>query len=275
MEKKLTIAILDYKKANRVIENVSFLLNQKTSFGFDVIVVDNSCDEKNAQILKNNIDRNKIKLVINSKNTGYTKAYNDIAEKISGDYFLILNPDILLKQSDALQKMVEYMDANADVGVLGPKQENDSGELAMTVRAFPRFYVQVARRTFLRHLFWFKEKVAYDEMHHFNYNKIQEVDWLQSSCFITRTSLWNLLGGFNEDYFLFMADAEFCLESWKKGFKVVYYPEVSVLADGRRLSAGGLKTFFQSWILRQHVKDSLRYSWNHLGKVNPRKNLGN
>jgi len=108
-------------------------------------------------------------------------------------------------------------------------------------------------------------------MNHLDYSKIQDVDWLQSSCVIVRRDFWEKVGGYNESYFLFMADTEMCLRAWEMGYRVVYYPEVRVYADGKRLSAGGFRMFFKSRFVRQHVKDSLRYNLKHLFSPDPRK----
>jgi len=269
---KLTVIILDYFKASRVIENVSLLENQEVDFKFKIVVIDNSCDKQNADILEKSLKNfSNVELVVNSKNLGYIKAHNVVKDKIEGDYLLILNPDILLRETTVLKKMVAHMEANPNVGLLGPKQVNDTGEIAMIARAFPKFYLQVARRTFLRHLPILRKKVEYDEMRHLDYSKTQDVDWLQSSCVIIRKELWDKIGGLSEAYFLFMADPELCFDVWKNGFRVVYFPETQVFADGKRVSAGGFIKFFQSQILRQHVKDSLKYGLKHALKPNPRK----
>jgi len=269
---KATVIILDFMKGARLVEGVRFLMAQEAGFDFKVIVIDNSCNEKNAHILREGLREYKnIDLVINEKNSGYPKAHNDVKDKIEGEYVMILNPDILLKDKNSLAKIVAYMEVNPEIGILGPKQIDDNKNIAMSVRAFPKFHVQVARRTFLRNLPILKNKVAYDEMRHLDYSQIQDVDWLQSSCVIIRKDLWDKIGGFNDDYFLFMSDAEICADAWRSGFRVVYYPEVQVYADGRRVSAGGFKIFFKNWVLRQHVKDSLKYRMNNFWKSDPRK----
>jgi len=269
---RLTIIVLDYLKAKRVVENVSLLEKQKTNFASKIIVIDNSCNQENADVLKKSLGKKKnIELVINDKNLGYIKAHNVVSDRIVGDYLLILNPDILLKDKDVLQKMVGYLDKNKEVGLIGPKQVNDNGEIAMSVRGWPKFYLQVARRTFLRNLPGLKEQVEHDEMKHLDYDEVQDVDWLQSSCVMIRKNLWDDIGGLDESYFLFMSDPEICYQVWKRGFRVVYFPKVKVFADGKRVSAGGFGTFFKSWVLRQHVKDSLTYRLKHFLKSNPRK----
>ena len=267
---KATIIILDYLKAPQVVANVKSIFAQKADFDFKIIVIDNSCDSENAKILSELNKYENVKLQINSVNIGYTKAHNAVKGDIKGDYALIVNPDILWKESDTLGRLVDYMEKNQYIGVLGPKQIENDGSIAMTIRAFPRFYLQVARRTFLRHLPLLNRKVKYDEMRHLDYDKTQDVDWLQSSCVVIRKKLWNLTGGLCEDYFLFMSDVEICFQSWKNGFRAVYFPEAKVYADGKRVSAGGFIKFFQSWVLRQHVRDSLRYRIKHLFARNPR-----
>jgi GT2 family glycosyltransferase len=268
---KATAIILDFMKGARVVENVKSILAQKTDFKIKIIVIDNSCHAGNVEILRAGLEGLKrVKLVVNEKNLGYIKAHNAVKNDMEGKYLFIINPDILWKDSGVIQKMADYMDAHPDIGILGPRQINDSGETAMTVRAFPKLYLQIARRTFLRKLPILKNRVAYDEMRHLDYGKIQDVDWLQSSCVAIRKDLWDKIGGLNEDYFLFMGDVELCYQSWKNGKRVVYFPDVRVYADGKRLSAGGFKKFFQSWVMRQHLKDSIKYRLKYFFNPDPR-----
>lgn len=267
---KATIIILDYLKASKVVENIESLYEQKVDFNFKVIVIDNSCDHKNAVVLKQLEGRRNLKIIINIVNLGYTKAHNAVKSDIEGDYVLIVNPDIRWPSDDGLQRLIDFMDKHQEVGVLGPKQIDDQGNIAVTARAFPRFFVQVVRRTFMRYLSPFNKMVARDEMQHLDNKKAQEVDWLHSSFLIIRKNLWDVVGGLCQNYFLFMSDVEFCWQAWKRGHKVVYYPEVEVSEDGQRLSQGGFIKFFQSWILRQHVKDSLKFRIKHLLEANPR-----
>lgn len=269
---KVSIVILDFMKAKRVSENVKSILAQEVDFPLEVIVVDNSVNAGNAEILSELKELPNVEVIINSENVGYVGGNNEGAKKARGEYLLIVNPDIIWREKNTLKKMIDYMQLHSDIGILGPKQINDSdGSVAMTVRAFPRLFLQVARRTWIRKLPLIKSWVAHDEMRHLDYNETQEVDWLQSSFWMIRKELWDSFGGLNSDYFLFMSDPDLCFKVWEKGYKVVYYPEATVYADGIRLSQGGMKAFFQKWTLRQHLKDAIKYSWNHLLRGNPRK----
>jgi N-acetylglucosaminyl-diphospho-decaprenol L-rhamnosyltransferase len=268
---KATILILDYMKGRQVVENVKTLNRQLTDFNFKILIIDNSCNQENAKILSRLLSENNIDLIINNVNLGYTKAHNSVKHLIEGDYVFIVNPDIEWREKDALKKMISYMEENKEIGVLGPKQIEKNGQAAMTIRAFPKIYLQIARRTFLKKLPILKKKVQYDEMRHLDYSKTQDVDWLQSSCVVLKKSFWDKIGGLNEDYFLFMSDVEICYKAWEAGIRVVYYPEARVWADGKRVSDGGFFMFLKSWVLRQHAKDSIKYRIRHFCKKNPRK----
>lgn len=269
---KVTILILDYLKADQVIKNVQFLQNQKTNFKFKIIIVDNSVNLKNRKILEKIKLSKNIQLFFNEKNIGYTKAHNKISKQIEGDYLLILNPDIALKDKATLQKMVDFMVKNKKVGIIGPKQITPNGTIEKTIRAFPKVHLQISRRTFLRKIPFLRKKVAYDEMQHLDYSKTQSVDWIQSSCVFLQKNLWDLIKGFDTDYFLFMGDVELCFQAWKQKYEVFYTPQITVFADGKRCSKGGFSTFFKSWVLRQHLKDALKYQKKHWKDENP-KNL--
>lgn len=271
MKISFTVVILDYFKAAHILKNVASLLEQKVSVSYNIIVVDNSCDEKNAQTLSQLKKYKNLQLIINNENSGYSKAHNDIQFFIKGEYVLIVNPDIHWGKSGyTLQKMLDFMKQNPQTAIMGPKQKLENGSVEMTVRPFPSFFIQISRRTRLRRIPGLSDMVKKDEAEARGLFRSKEVDWLQSSCILVRKKFWDEVGGFDENYKIFMADVELCFQAWKRGYKVMYYPEVSVCADGKRSSSGSFRNFFNNWILRQHFKDACKYHWNHLFERGPR-----
>ncbi len=258
--RKISVLILDYHKAAAVRRNVETLKKQKGDFELEIFITDNSCDRQNEDVLKGLA----ADIVINSKNVGYTKANNQMAVRATGEYVLILNPDITWPNKKALTTLLQYLEDHSDVGIVGPKQINEgTGDVAMTVRKFPHFFTQIARRTWLRYIPVIKKCVQRDECKDFDYTKTQEVDWLQSSCLLIRRDLWNQIGGFDERYFLFLADTELCFQAQKQNKKVVYVAESQVTADGIRCSEGSFLDLFKKKVVRAHVKDAWRYFWKH------------
>ena len=270
--KKVSIIILDFLKADRVVENVKSILKQKSDFELEIIVVDNSVNKENAEKLRQLEQFSNVKVLISSKNLGYPKGNNFGAKEATGDYMAIVNPDIIWRDENVLQELVTFLENNKTTGIVAPVQISEiTNKPEMTVRAFPGLLSQVSRRTFLRNIWPLTRLVAYDEQQRLDYTKVQDVDWLQSSFVVMSKQFWDDVGGFDEDYFLFMADVDICRHAWEKGLKVQLYPEVKVYSDGIRCSSGGFKKFFKSWVLRQHLKDALKYYRKNFGKGNPRK----
>ncbi len=266
---KILVMVLNFMKAERVLLAVKDILNQEGEFDIDLVVGDNSCDSKQAEILQVLDGQENVKLKIFASNLGYIKAHNLMAKDSDADYIFTINPDVLLKDSQTIQKMIDYMQLNIDCGVVAPKQMDDDGTITMSVRGWPNLFLQVARRTFLRKLPILNKLVAKDEMQNLDYSKTQEVPWLQASFNCVRGDLWREVGGHDERYFIFMSDPEICWQSWKHGLKVVYHPVVTVYADGLRASAGGFKKFFKSWVMQQHLKDSIKFTLKHLFEKKP------
>lgn len=270
---KASIVILDFRKSKRVCENVESLEKQVTDFEFEVIIVDNSCLKENAEKLETLKKFKNVQIHINEKNTGYIKANNQGVNLAKGEYLLIVNPDIVWPDKHSLQKLIDYMEKNPQVGICAPKQiSDDTGKVERTVRAFPSLTAQIARRTFFRYWPILKQMVAAYEMADLDYEKTQTVDWIQSSFWVMSRKVWDKLGGLNPAYFIFMSDPDLCYKCWKAGYEVVYYPEVVMHADGRRASEGGFLAFFQKWTLRQHLIDAIVYQWLHIFRGNPHAN---
>ncbi len=278
---KVSFLILDFLKGEKVLENIRGILAQEFSGKKEIIVVDNSCNSRNAQILKKGIETLKnsenfkigdsLTLKISEKNLGYTKGNNLAKPEISGELVCVVNPDIVWTEKDTLQKLAEHMQKNTEVAICAPRQKNlSTGEREISVRKFPKLWLQIIRRTPLAKITPFQKMVEADEMKNMNAEKTQNVDWIQSSFMMISRNFWEEIGGFDERFFLFMADTEICWQAWKKGKKVQFFAETEVGADGLRCSDGGVQKFLKSWVLRQHLSDAWEYSRLHASDKNPR-----
>lgn len=258
--KKASAIILNTSKPLQVVKNVQSLLQQKTSFSLEIIVVDNSGKQENKNILTKLKQYTNVRIFFPKKN-GYSYGNNVGAQHASGDILFIINPDIFLTQQNTLQQMAEYLFQSSEVALLGPKQKNPNGSLEKTARRFPTLFAQLFRRIpFLKNTHLVHE-YEFQDIHA---EVIQDVDWIQSSFWAVRRDFWEEVGGFDERYFVFMADVEMCRQAHKKGKKVIFYPLVQVEADGIRCSQGNIFQLFSKKILRIHAKDALQYHWNRL-----------
>ena len=265
---RVSVVIVDYFKADRVLQNVRGALGQVGDFQIDIVVVDNSCDEGNKRLLGQFDDVENVTVVYNDRNAGYTQACNQGAALSGGDYIFLVNPDIVWKSSSIVSHLLEQFRSDTSVVVIGTRQENDDGTTPDTVRSFPNLVAQVARRTFLRKLPWFKGRVASYEVQNFDYSVTASVDWVQSSFMVVRGDFWTSIGGLDTNYFLFMSDPDICYKAWERGSRVLYMANIVVGADGKRCSAGGFRSIITSQVIRWHILDAIRYQLKYLLKSN-------
>lgn len=262
----ISVVIVDYFKAQRVVENVDQVLAQQGNFDIEVIVIDNSVDEENQKILSRLRDHDNVTLVFNEDNIGYTQASNQGAFLCHGDYLFFVNPDIEWKSPAILREIVEIYKEDPSIGIVGTRQLNDDGTVPDTVRRFPDIYSQIIRRTALRHLPLLKNMVEHYEYFNFDYSKTADVDWIQSSFMAISRLAWEKVHGFDSRYFIFMADPDICYKCWEVGYKVHYESGVVVGADGIRCSAGGFSDIFTNKVLRFHIRDAFAYYFKYFFK---------
>lgn len=268
MAKKILISvvIVDFFKAERVVGNVERILTQQGDFDTEVIIIDNSMDSTNQQILSQYYDTDNVTLIFNQQNNGYTRGCNQGADLCSGDYLFFVNPDIEWKSETTLADIITIYQNDADVGIVGTRQLNDDGSIPDTVRRFPNLLAQVVRRTSLRNWPLLKGIAEYYEYVEFDYHKPASVDWVQSSFMAISRQTWEEVGGFDDRYFIFMADPDICYKCWELGYKVHYESDIVVGADGLRCSAGGFYDVFSNRVLRFHIRDAFIYHFQYLLK---------
>lgn len=231
----------------------------------ELIVVDNASKDESLPYLEKMAEKKEIKLVKSGRNLGYGKGNNLGVKEAEGEFLLILNPDVFV-QEGAVEKMVEYLAGHEEIGILGPKIIYHNGRVQESCRRFMTFTDLVIKRTFLRKLPRFKERLRKYVMEDFDHEKIQEVDLLVGACFLMRKSTFKRLGGFDKRYFLFMEDFDLCQKAHKEGLKVVYYPPAVVTHFHKRLSDGSLVRLFFRPVFWHHVVSSIKYFWRWRGK---------
>lgn len=191
---------------------------------FEYILVDNNKDKQQLENIKKQFQQ--IKILQNPKNYGYSRGINVGLKQAKGDYILALNPDILLFEH-TIDKMVEYMEKNSDVAVLGPKLLNRDKTLQYSCRRYPNFWFMLFRRWPLKDIVINNDivtnAVAEYEMHEFDHNEIKEVEWMCGGFLLIRKDVFQKIGFFDEFYFLYFDDVDFCRRAHRVG-KVVYYP---------------------------------------------------
>jgi GT2 family glycosyltransferase len=231
--KDLSIIIVSYNTADITVAAIQSVIDTVKKITCEIIVVDNaSKDEsvKKINALKNtNKNITAISVIENKENFGFSKANNIGVEKSSGRYVLFLNSDTVVHK-ETLDGMVEWMDKNPKVGastckVVFPNGKLDDG----SHRGFPTPLRSLFHFTGLAKLFPNSEFFNGYHLGWKNLDKVHEIEALVGAFMVVRREAGDEVKWWDEDYFWYGEDLDFCYVLNEKGWKIYYIPDYSIL----------------------------------------------
>lgn len=215
---KVSIIILNW---NGLEDTIACLesLKKITYPNYEVVVVDNGSKGNDSQVLRENFG-DYIHLIQNDRNYGYTGG-NNIGIKHTlahsqPDYLLILNNDVVVAP-DFLNHLVEAIDADASIGIAGPK---------VYYYDFPNYIWSAGAKINMR---WGQVAcIGMKQRDNGQYDKQQEVDYVAGCCLLIKNAIIPKVGLFDESYFCYWDETDYCVRARKAGYKVVYIPEAKI-----------------------------------------------
>jgi len=222
----LSIIIVNYHHSHILDNCLESVYRTIEKIQFEVILVDNSSKDDGLEpILKR---YTKIRFINNSKNMGFARANNQGAKIASGDFLLFLNPDTTMIE-DAVESMLDYIRSDSSIGILGPKVLNPDQTTQFSCRKFPTAWSGLFNRYSLTTRLFPNNRYSRDYlMLDYDHSSIRSVDWVSGCCMMMSESTLKKVGGFDENYFLFIEDVDLCQVIKKKGLRVVYFPSVKI-----------------------------------------------
>ncbi|MEO7292880.1 MAG: glycosyltransferase family 2 protein, partial [Ginsengibacter sp.] len=132
---QLTIIIVNYNVKYFLEQCLCSVMKAVENIETEIFVVDNNSSDGSKDFFKDRFSR--VKFIWNNENIGFSKANNIALKEATGNYILFLNPDTLLPE-DCLEKSIPYLESHAEVGALGIKMLDGSGNfLKESKRSFP------------------------------------------------------------------------------------------------------------------------------------------
>ncbi len=202
-----------------------------------ITVVDNASSDHSAGMIRDEFPQ--INLIANRDNRGFAAANNQAFARLDREsrFVLVLNPDIVFTRN-TLQPLADFLQSRADVHVVTPRILNADGSIQRGCRRRdPRPLMMLSSLLGLSRLF--------PKSKHFSgytYGDIpeeltHEVEAASGSFLFFRREVLDAVGGFDERFFLYAEDLDWCLRARKKGFSIYYYPETSVVHQRAASSA--------------------------------------
>ena len=196
-----------------------------TPYALEVIVVDNASSDGSLDMLRAEFPQ--VHLIANADNRGFPAANNQGLSAARGRYAMALNPDTEIA-GDALIRIIAYLDRHPDVGALGPQLLNSDGSIQSSRRRFPTFVTALFEST------WLQGIAPHGVLRRFYVDDVpasvtQEVDWVTGACIAVRREVLEGVGGFDESFFMYSEELDWCKRVRSAGWKIVYLPEAKIV----------------------------------------------
>ncbi|MBI3384771.1 glycosyltransferase family 2 protein [Candidatus Gottesmanbacteria bacterium] len=212
----LSIIILSYNTKNLLDSCLASIYDNYKNQNFEIIVVDNSSTDDSVAMIKKKYP--KVLLIESQKNLGYSAGNNLGLAKSQGRNILFLNSDTKIL-GDSLDIMVKYLDAEEEIGIIGPRLINPDQTLQKSVGNFYSLG-NVALMLFGGgRLGLFRNSP----------DKYLVVDWISGSCMMVKRSVFKKAGLLDENLFMYMEEVEFCYRAKMKGILTGFIPEAKVI----------------------------------------------
>lgn len=222
---ELSIVVVNWNVREDLLRCLGSIKENPPSLPFEVIVVDNASSDGSVDAVKAAFPE--VTVIANDENRGFAAANNQGIEKSKGRYILSLNPDTIVHRV-SLDRLVEFMEDNGDMGAVGPKLLNTDGSVQPSARGFPTFRGALYRHTVFRLLRIFRRQYKEWLMKDFGHNRQMDVEQLMGSALMVRRSVMEKLGGMDESFFMYYEEVDLCLRIKQAGWRIVFMPQAAV-----------------------------------------------
>jgi GT2 family glycosyltransferase len=222
---------------------------------FEVLVCDNASQDGSADMIRKEFAD--VCLFPMDSNLGFAAGMNVTLRKAQGDYLLLLNPDTCL-HAGSVQSMIRFLKENSHCGIVGPKLLNENGSIQNGVRQFPTPLVSLVRNTVLKKTPFFKNRVQFYSMRHFDLKSFSVVDQVSGAAMMFSRKIFEKIGFLDERFFIFFEEVDYCKRVKKSGLEVCYFPEAKILHHGGK-SRKPVNTFAMITRLESEMKYHKKY----------------
>ena len=270
----INIVYVNYKMRADIMAAVESLRADiaESPYRAQITVVDNS---GNVDGLKEALGARfpEVKYLDAGGNVGFGRGNNIGFKSAPARYYFALNRDTIIPpRSRAIERLVEFMDAHPKIGCIGPKLVNLDGSLQDTCYRFD--WRSIAIKPF--------KQIQYDKKYHwarkytdkllmkdFDHNRTQPVDWVLGAALLVRREVVEDIGWFDERYFMYLEDCDWCRAMWEQGWSVYYVHDIVIQHRYARDSAkvpGILRALFKNKLARVHLASWVKYLLKWRGK---------
>ncbi|MBE0540481.1 MAG: glycosyltransferase family 2 protein [Verrucomicrobia bacterium] len=225
----LSVIIVNWNSREYLRKCVASIVAQTHGLEYEIIVIDSASYDGSDQMLRDEYPQ--VRFIQSRENLGFARANNQAYAISRGEYLLFLNPDTEVV-GPAINVLHSALKCLPDAGAVGGKLLNTDGTLQTScVQAFPSILnqllnVEAFRRLTPRARLWGMRAVFESN------GKPSKVEMISGACLMMRRSVFERVGRFSPDYFMYAEDVDLCYKARQAGFTNYYLGDAVVVHHG-------------------------------------------
>lgn len=243
---EISVLIPAYNGAAWIAETLNRLPAAAGGVPFEAIVVDNASADETVAIAQKIAG---VQVLRNETNRGFSRAVNRAAAAARGAVLVVINQDLHL-QPNSLKIVHEFLSSKN--AVAGGALSYPDGSEQPSCGPFPTLAGTVGRLVLPRRMRKYRLTRP-------NTNEPQPVDWVTGAFIGFRRELFDAVGGFDEDYFMYYEDVDFCLRARRAGFQSYFLPTAGAIHLAPYSDRGGAP----DWLRREVRRSQMTYFRKH------------
>lgn len=223
----VTALIVTYESRNFILPCLDSLLQSANAWIERVVVIDNCSQDQIGDVVRDVSPI--VEFVQLHENIGFGRAINRAAQNASSEYLLILNPDTLCDPS-TVAELAHFLDHRPQAGACGPYIETAAGNVDRAARrGFPTPLSALGYASRLDRIFPHWKWIGQYHKRWLPTHYETMTDSLSGCCLLIRRSVFEQVGGFDPDYFLFGEDIDLCWKLAESGWERWYVPAAKLI----------------------------------------------
>jgi GT2 family glycosyltransferase len=233
---KVCAVMVNYRTAEKTIESLERLLADLETIEARVVIVDNDSQDGSEEKIRTEIQVRRwgvrVILVQAGRNGGFGAGNNvgirwDAQSGSPSEYIMLINPDAY-PESGTCRMLVEFMERNPEAGILGTAIRGIDGILRRSAFRFP-----TAQSEFEAAIRWgpitrlFGKRVVAPPIPDANIC----TEWVSGSCMMIRTRLFDDVESFDESFFLYFEEVDFCRRAAAANWKIYWIKDATIVHD--------------------------------------------
>lgn len=226
----LSIIIISYNTRNMTLDCLESVFEQTKNVSFEVIVLDNASSDDSAGEIAARYPH--VKLIARKENLGFAEGNNVAAKEAVGKYLLLLNPDTVVLDG-AIQKLLNFAKENPQAEIWGGRTLfGDKSLNPASCWRKPSLWEIFCRCFMLPSLFPDSPIFNTGSYGGWDRSTVRQVDIVSGCFFMLKLELWEKLGGFLPEFFMYGEEADFCLRAQKAGARPMVTPSATIIHYG-------------------------------------------